>query len=148
MRNYRLESDLVIDFVSSLSNPGLQKWGSLSVATEFNYVRGRTDVIAVNHAEQIIAFEAKLTRWRDALHQAYRNTCFAHFSYIVVPEKVAMYAIQFSDAFCRRSVGICYLSNNHICVPIEATYCTPLQDWLTARAITSALEMNRVPGVH
>jgi hypothetical protein len=50
----------------------------VSFACEFDYSRGRTDVVALRDGEHVIAFEAKLKDWRTALHQAYRNTCFAH----------------------------------------------------------------------
>src|SRR2546427_5324293 len=40
-----------------------------------------------------ISFEAKLKDWRYALDQAYRNTCFAHKSYVVVPEATALTAL-------------------------------------------------------
>ena len=38
----------------------------------------------------LMAFEAKLKDWRYGLDQAYRNTCFAHKSYVVVPEATAL----------------------------------------------------------
>ena len=54
--------------------------GPVRVTPEFFDSRGRTDVVAVDQDETLIAFEAKLTDWKTALHQAYRNTCFAHTS--------------------------------------------------------------------
>lgn len=141
---YKFEKELVSEFLLLLNNPRQERWQLLSTITEFNYTRGRTDVIAVNQEKQIIAFEMKLKKWRDALHQAYRNTCFAHFSYIVVPEKVAKYAIKYANDFYRRSVGICYISDSTIHIPIAAEYCTPIQEWLTHRAVKSALEMDKL----
>ena len=70
---YRSESALVQDFVRFLSSRDEAEWDATHVSREFDYTRGRTDVIALNAAGQVLAFEAKLARWRDALHQAYRN---------------------------------------------------------------------------
>src|SRR5260221_13844569 len=80
---YRLEQHLADEFVSSLQTTQ-HPWGTLQTTTEFYYVRGRTDVVGLTLTNKIVAFEVKLKRWKDALHQAYRNTCFAHLSYIVV----------------------------------------------------------------
>ena len=73
VRGYDSESDLVQDFVRFLGGRrGASEWRADAVAQEFFYSRGRTNVIA-SSGGQLLAFEAKLTRWRDALHQAYRN---------------------------------------------------------------------------
>lgn len=107
---YLYERDLVAAFIASISISndvfGIQDFG-----LEFNYQRGRTDVVAVSGDGRVIAFEAKLRDWREALHQAYRNTCFAVESYILMPlaaaERAAAHALEFEN----RGVGICTLSN-------------------------------------
>ncbi len=109
--------------------------GPLKVATEFFYSRGRTDVIAMNTDNEVIAFEAKLNKWRDALDQAYRNRCYAHYSYILLPEDTAHKAIKHNEEFDLRSVGICYISDGKVIVAQEATRTEPLQNWLFARAV-------------
>lgn len=105
---YRFEADLVDVFMARLSNECMQPWGRVRTATEFFYGSGRTDVIALTEAGEIIAFEAKLTKWRDAAHQAYRNTYFAHLSYVVLPEIIAFKAFRYLPEFIRRSAGICF----------------------------------------
>src|SRR5437764_481965 len=84
-RPYRTEAGLVRAFVSRLHADG-GPWKVQGTAREFDYQRGRTDVVAVSGTGQVVAFEAKLDRWKDAMHQAYRNTCFSHLSYVLLPE--------------------------------------------------------------
>jgi hypothetical protein len=123
-------------FVDVLSRCVPSQWGPLQITTEFNYIRGKTDIIALNPLGQIIAFEVKLLKWKDALHQAYRNFCFAHFSYIVVPMKLATRLEQRAAEFKKYSIGLCYLSDDmDIVCPIPAGFKTPIQPGLTERAI-------------
>src|SRR5438132_13048016 len=84
--DFASEADLVGSFCEFLIN-GCSPLGRMRFVTEFNYRRGRTDVIAVGHhaTSIVISFEAKLHRWREALQQASRNRCFAHQSYVVLP---------------------------------------------------------------
>ncbi len=81
MSAYKNEQHLVETFLRSLTE--CSPWGSVNTSSEFFYQRGKTDVVAVDEDGLVIAFEAKLTRWKKALQQAYRNTCFAHRSYVV-----------------------------------------------------------------
>ncbi len=83
---------MLVDRLLSLLQSQSTFCGPVRVTPEFFYSRGRTDVVAVAEDENLITFEAKLTDWRTALHQAYRNTCFAHASYVVLPKKTALTA--------------------------------------------------------
>src|SRR5438876_9276871 len=103
---YASERELVDDFTRALAD-GLEAWGSVDFAEEFYYLRGRTDVVALTADGAVLAFEAKLLDWKEALHQAYRNTCFAHESYVVLPCHVARRAIRSDAEFTRRGVGLC-----------------------------------------
>lgn len=141
---YHLEQALVEAFTGHLRNLEISPWGAVWFTTEFSYLRGRTDVIAMNKAGDIIAFEAKLQKWREALHQAYRNTCFAHFSYIVVPEKIAVKAMRYFVEFSRRSVGLCYPSSRGIVVLLEPPKLSPLQNWLSQQAAALIVERNEL----
>ena len=131
---YASEAALVDAFLVVLrrSSP----WGRVKASTEFDYQRGRTDVIALSSAGELLAFEAKLTKWRDALHQAYRNRCFARRSFVVVPRPVALVAMRYDEEFRRRKVGLCFVDNRHITVLIDAADNEPLQPWLTLIAET------------
>ena len=140
LRMYHLEEDLVNEFIEYLPFSTFAMNGQLNYSTEFNYLRGRTDIIILSQENEIIAIEAKLKKWRDALHQAYRNTCFAHYSYILVPENVAKVAEKYLPEFSKRSVGLCFISNNEIFVSLEAKPNQPLQQWLYEKAIQSILE--------
>jgi hypothetical protein len=133
---YNQEETLVKEFISQLPSSSFYKSGDLHVAREFDYARGRADIILLTEEGEVIAFEAKLEKWRNALHQAYRNTCFAHYSYVILPENVAKKAIQFEIEFSNRSVGICYLSNGQIIIAREANRVDPFQEWLITKAKT------------
>lgn len=146
MSQYTSEQALVEDFLQGLlrSSP----WGCLSTGSEFSYQRGRTDIVAVDEDGLVIAFEAKLTKWRDALQQAYRNTCFAHRSYVVLPKKTALLAYRHTDAFNRRRIGICYVDADAIVLLQDAETTYPIQPWLSeeARSYATNTEDNYVTG--
>ena len=137
---YSLERDLVRDFIAILPKSLFSKKGRGVYQTEFNYARGRTDIILLDNNNELVAFEAKLKKWREALHQAYRNTSFAEYSYILVPEHVAKQAAKYFVEFSRRSVGICFISENEIKILYKARQNIPLQDYLYERAKQSLLK--------
>jgi len=56
---------------------------------------------------RILSVEAKLSNWRAALRQAYRNTLFANESYVILDRKHANGALDNSDLFRRAQVGLC-----------------------------------------
>jgi hypothetical protein len=136
MHDYSDEASLVAHLLQCLRLESAP-WGPLDVSREFFYQRGRTDVVAVTRDGDILAFEAKLRKWREALHQAYRNTCFAHRSYVLVPHEVAVAAVRFATEFERRRGGLCYLRDNALVVLRESAFTAPLQPWLSARAAAS-----------
>lgn len=105
------------------------------IAFEFNYVSGRTDVICKNLSGELFAFEAKISKWRNALNQAYRNSSFAHYSYVLLPSSAVRIAIENSKEFSRRSIGLCSIKPDIIQIEIEAPKNEPIQPWLTDSAI-------------
>jgi len=139
IEQYRSEAALVRDFVDALiSGEDLAVLTSPDVAQEFDYRAGRADVVSVSVTGEVVAFEAKLDRWRDALHQAYRNTSFAHRSYVVLPLAVAERAASFSAEFEQRRVGLCAIQHGVVTVLHEAPRHDPVQPWLTQLAIVHA----------
>lgn len=130
---YRFESNLVDEFLSATQSTAA--WDQVKTCTEFDYQRGRTDIIAIGNDGVLIAIEAKLEKWRDALHQAYRNTCFAHRSYVLLPEKTALIASKYLAEFVRRKVGLCYLLDGQIVIAYEPPMVDPIQPWLSKVAI-------------
>ena len=131
---YSLESELVSDFAKQLPLFDCL-FTPLRIAYEFDYQSGRVDVIGATESDDLICFEAKLNRWRDAVHQAYRNTAFSDYSYVVLPEKTAKKAAMFWHEFDMRGVGLCVTTPEEIRVEIPAIRQTPLMPWLTKRAI-------------
>lgn len=127
------EKALVDTFLSQLA-AGRSPWGVVRVATEFFYQRGRTDVIVCTEDNSVIAIEAKLRDWRCALDQAFRNRCFAHRSYVLLPREAAVRAARFDGEFERRRVGICYLEGRQIVELKAANDSAPIEPWLSLRA--------------
>lgn len=130
---FKNEQTLVTLFLSRL-NDNRSPWGSVQVATEFYYQRGRTDIVAFTADECVIAVEAKLLDWRAAMHQAFRNRCFANQSYVLLPKTTALRAHCYAGEFDRRQVGICYVEDGGIVVLHPAPDSDPFEPWLAARA--------------
>jgi hypothetical protein len=128
---YRAEVNLVRQLVRELRS-SQSPWGNVQVAREFSYQRGRTDVVALMAGgRHLVAFEAKLLRWREALYQAYRNTCFAHTSFVVLPRDTAVIAEKFGAEFHRRNIGLCYLDGKKIVVIYRPEEQAPIEPWLS-----------------
>ena len=106
-----------------------------NVAFEFNYTSGRTDVLATTKRGHLITFEAKLSRWREAMHQAYRNSSFSHYSYVVLPASATKNALKKEHEFKRRGIGLCSVDSSGIKVEISASRKRPIQPWLTKSAL-------------
>jgi hypothetical protein len=132
---FATEQMLVERFVRLLET-NKTPWGELQFTLEFDYSRGRTDVVAVSNKETLIAVEAKLTDWREALHQAYRNTCFAHRSFVLLPKQRALTAFSFLIEFEKRGVGLCYIDGAQLIVLQDSPYALPLEPWLASEAIS------------
>ncbi|MBK7583778.1 MAG: hypothetical protein IPI67_26740 [Myxococcales bacterium] len=139
---YTSEAALVGDFLDGLKRRS-SPWGSLRAATEFDFARGRPDVVALSSVIGVLSFEAKLTRWRDALHQAYRNRCFARRSFVVLPADGVSRALRFHAEFVRRGVGLCVVAGGRVDMIIDAADEPPWQDWLEARVRAVILEESR-----
>ena len=132
---YELESDLVKDFQAVISGVP-DTFRIIAMASEFNYVEGKVDLIAKDSNGDLVAFEAKLFRWRNALNQAYRNSSFAHYSYVVLPETTLENAVSHIGEFHRRGVGLCFFGLSGLRVEIPATRRNPIQPWLTNIALS------------
>lgn len=132
---YARESDLVQDFLELLQE-GCSPWGVVETTTEWDYRTGITDVLARTPEGCLVAFEAKLTDWRRATHQAYRNTTFAERAYVVMPQKAAERAGAHPDVFSRYGVGLCAVQKSRVSIIIEAPKIKdePLLPWMHRRA--------------
>ncbi len=132
---YESEQALVEAFNEALAS-STDPWGGVvDCAPEFFYQRGRADMVGCSPDGKVLAFEAKLRNWKEALHQAYRNTCFAHESYVVVPQGVAWRVVQWAAEFSRRGVGICTVEDGEVKILHPARKLEPLQPWLSQRAL-------------
>lgn len=129
---YRFERDLIDHLAAVLREP--TPWMPSVVGFEFDYGGGAADVLALGG--ELVAFEGKLTKWREALHQAYRTRCFAQRAYVVVPASTGVVALRSAYEFARRGVGLCAISKDHgLKLLIDCESGSPLQSWITARAI-------------
>ena len=106
-----------------------------ALGTEFDYRNGRIDVIAKTKDGYLVAFEAKIERWRVALDQAYRNTSFTHYSYVLIPKVSSKRATAQFHEFELRGVGLCTMDDDGVTIEIEASKKEPTQPWLTEDAL-------------
>lgn len=118
------------------------------IATEFDYREGRTDLIVSDKWGDLLAFEMKLENWKQALYQAYRNSSFAHYSYVVLPYPTARRAARHEHEFLRRGVGLCSVEGTRIRIEIDAKRTEPLRPWLTESAIDYIWGGESCPGRH
>jgi hypothetical protein len=125
------EAGMVMLFVELLRS-GTSPWGGVGVLQEFCYLRGRTDVV-VTTIDSIIAFEAKLKDWRRALDQAYRNTCFAEQSFVLLPSNRAKAAMRHIGEFEERGIGLCCIEESGLQILHTPNPRTPLEPWLSQR---------------
>ena len=135
---YTNEAALAGVFDEMLTTP-MSPFSAECATSEFNYTEGKTDRIALDTAGNVFAFEMKLIKWRQALHQAYRNSSFAHYSYVVLPSAIARTAIKNEAEFQKRRVGLCSIDESGIKIEIEAPRSEPLRPWLTSCAIDSLM---------
>jgi hypothetical protein len=115
-------------------------FAQLMIAFEFDYHEGRIDVVGRNGHGELFGFEAKLSYWQKAVHQAYRNTSFTHYSYVVLPEAVSKRAVRARHEFERRGIGLCSVTQDGIFIEIPAAKKTPLRPWLTNSALEYIIE--------
>ena len=133
-QSFDLEDDLVAEFVRRVKNRAFPLPGCIGFAREFDYSNGRTDVVLLTENGKVISVEAKLHDWRYALHQAYRNTCFSDYSFVLLPNDMAETANQYYIEFERRSVGILVLSGGGIDLIRGSNANEPIHDWLKEKA--------------
>lgn len=132
-RTPRFESSLVRQIVACV-RAGRTPWGQLRYVKEFEYGPGRTDVLGLAEEDGLIAFEAKLTKWRDAVIQAYRNRAYVDLSYIVLPRAIAERATVFLPFFIQYGVGLCTIVESELKILIPGEKDQPIQGWLAQRA--------------
>jgi len=139
--SYLSEEQLVQDFTSSLLS-AKSPFDCQKLMPEFPHQSGRTDVIGLRPSGDVISFEAKLKNWRKALHQAFRNTAYAHLSYVVLPSKSAKSALLYRHEFVERGVGLVAVTGKRITTRISARKMIPLLPWVTEKAKESVTHYN------
>jgi len=116
-------------------NRTISPFFKIKYAFEFYYNNGRTDNIGKARDGALIFFEAKLTHWRIALNQAYRNSSFVHFSYVILPRESILNALKRRHEFEKRGVDLCSIKSSEIEIEIPVLRKSPIQPWLTEMAI-------------
>jgi hypothetical protein len=108
----------------------------IEVTEEFDYASGRTDLVGLGRKDTLHAFETKLAKWREALDQARRNSCFAHYCYVALPGRAANLALKARDEFRRHGVGLVVLTAQKARLAIRPRKNAPLLPWLTETALS------------
>ena len=83
---------------------------------ELRVTRNRVDVVFFEEKENneigfVVAVEAKLKNWRQAIQQAYRDRLFADRVYVALPDRFASGAIENLSEFRRASIGLIVLTD-------------------------------------
>lgn len=132
---FRFEKDLVQTFIEHFEEKKIDL--QIQVYTsEFNYTNGKTDIIAQTESHDIIAFEAKLKNWKKAINQAYRNTSFADFSYVVLPASMEYIINKAEQEFIKRNIGLILVDEEKAWVALGAKLNIPILPWLQEKART------------
>lgn len=131
--DFSTENSLVERFLGVLQ-AGRTCFGHLQVAPEWDYRSGFVDILARDANQSLVAFEAKLTDWKRAFMQAYRNTAYANRVYVLLPEATVHRAMRKQEEFEFRGIGLCSFDGQNIRVLIEAAEQEPLLVWLRKRA--------------
>lgn len=130
---FSTEASLVERFVGVLQS-GRSHFGTLQVTTEWDHRSGFVDVLVRDTSDALVAFEAKLTDWKRAYLQAYRNSAYADRVYVLLPQSMAHRALRAREEFEFRGIGLCAFDGQHVRVVIEAADQEPLLVWLRNRA--------------
>jgi hypothetical protein len=94
----------------------LQKWEMLGRAAG-----GRVTLSPESNSQlTLIAVEAKLKRWREALQQAKVYQNYADETFVALPEQYSKNAIAAKTEFERAGVGLLILSRDSIITPISS----------------------------
>ena len=132
-KKFATEASLVECFVGALRS-GRTRYGSVQVSREWDHKSGFVDVLARDDSQALLAFEAKLTDWRRAFLQAYRNAAYANRTYVLLPMQTAHRALQAREEFEFRGIGLCAFDGKKVHVLIEASEQEALLAWLRNRA--------------
>lgn len=95
---------------------------------------------------RVVAIEAKLTKWRQALHQAVAYKRFADEVYVVLPSDAAIRASARHDEFTAEGVGLIILDNRtclETSIPAQAN---TTHDWQREFVLSRAIVNGRDKG--
>ncbi len=90
------------------------------------------------HDAQIVAIEAKLTRWKEAIEQANAYLGFANQSYVALPEDIVEGVSGIVNKCEDAGVGLISVRGDSICIAAEAQFSqiyTPGWSWVVLRSI-------------
>lgn len=127
------EEGLVAAFFEHLMR-GETEWMAKSAIREFDYNSGRADILFLSGNGELVAVEAKLTNWRKALHQAWRNTSYVNRAYVALPKNRASTALSHRQDFKDLGVGLCLVDGEGVEVVIESRTKEPVILWLHNKA--------------
>lgn len=142
VENYSTEKRLVSDLSSHVTE-GRATVKLSKVAFEFGYSTGWTDVVGMGGRNVLHAFEAKLKKWKDALDQARKNRCFAHYCYVALPPTTAKVALESREDFEKLGVGLMVVSTEGARLAIRPKKNAPLLPWITRDAVATLARSRR-----
>jgi hypothetical protein len=112
----------------------LQRGGRVTLAPEYN------------QAAKIVAIEAKLTKWRDALDQAILYRRYADESFVLLPRHTAAPAIKAIKEFRKAGVGLLVATDTEVTTILEAAQ-TTTHDWRRDFVFSRLLSNHQRPSI-
>lgn len=76
------------------------------VVCEVPFLSRCIDMVLVDEQKQVITIEFKLTKWRDAILQAYDHLRAADYAYICMPKKRREPSALFIDELKNKGIGL------------------------------------------
>lgn len=77
---------------------------------------------------KIIALEAKLSRWRQAINQANKYQKYADQTFVVLPENPAQIALKNKEEFLKSGIGLLTVNSKGV-KPMIKAYLNKTHDW-------------------
>jgi len=100
---------------------------------------GIADYVFIESNQHITAFEFKISDWRKGLAQAARYKCYAHRSFLVVPQAIAHRIKPFFKKLKEINVGLCiFNSQTNI---IDTIYSPKVKEPFSKNAHNNALSI-------
>jgi len=92
----------------------------------------------INDPIELVAIEAKITRWREALAQAHRYRAFADRTYVALPSEIIDRTEAIGECAHRMGIGLIAVTSTSASVILESPSVVPRtadRMWIVGRTV-------------